>query len=162
MSMGSCRCSAALPWTSRHRSTCATPPLRPWNAPDPPSTPSRYWGRSPMTKRSVAPRAARCLPGEWLRRHPMTTMMTDQNRHSEWQSRPVATDPNFVDSVPSEDWSMLVHDLRNPLATVNGYAELLRRRAARGQVQPTEIAQSLRHIQDAVATIERLLDQFSV
>jgi signal transduction histidine kinase len=56
---------------------------------------------------------------------------------------------------------MLVHDLRNPLATVNGNAELLRRRVARGQVQPTDIAQSLRHIQDAVVTIERLLDQFS-
>jgi signal transduction histidine kinase len=90
----------------------------------------------------------------------MKTTMTDQNRPTQWQSWPVATDPNSVDSRPSEDWSMLVHDLRNPLATVNGYAELLRRRAARGQVQPTDIAQSLRHIQDAVATIERLLDQF--
>ncbi len=90
----------------------------------------------------------------------MTTTMTDQNRSSQWQSRLVATDPNSVESGPSEDWSMLVHDLRNPLATVNGYAELLGRRAARGQVRPTDIAQSLRHIQDAVKTIERLLDQF--
>ena len=68
----------------------------------------------------------------------MKTTMTDQNRHSQWQSRPVATDPNSVDSRPSAEWSMLVHDLRNPLATVNGYAELLRRRAARGEVsRPT-------------------------
>jgi signal transduction histidine kinase len=57
---------------------------------------------------------------------------------------------------------MLVHDLRNPLATVNSYAELLHRRATRGRVQPLDIAQSVRHIQDAVKTMERLLDQFSV
>ena len=90
-----------------------------------------------------------------------TAMMTDQNHPGQWQSRPVATDPDSVDSRRSEDWSMLVHDLRNPLATVNGYAELLRRRAATGEVQPTDFAQSLRHIQDAAATIERLLDQFT-
>jgi signal transduction histidine kinase len=64
-------------------------------------------------------------------------------------------------SIPSEDWSMLVHDLRNPLATVNGYAELLNRHARRGKVQPVDIAQSVQHIQGAVKTIERLLDQFS-
>jgi len=57
---------------------------------------------------------------------------------------------------------MLLHDLRNPLATVNGYAELLHRRATRGRVQPLDIAQSVQHIQDAVKTMERLLDQFSV
>jgi signal transduction histidine kinase len=91
----------------------------------------------------------------------MTTTISDQDRPSQWQSRPVATDPNSVDSIPSEVSSMLVHDLRNSVATVNGYAELLGRRAARGNVQPTDIAQSLRHIQDAVKTIERLLDQFS-
>jgi signal transduction histidine kinase len=91
----------------------------------------------------------------------MRTTMTDQNRRTQWQSRPLATHRNPVDWSPSEQRSMLVHDLRNPLATVNGYAELLRRRATRGQVRPTDIAQSVRHIQDAVATIERLLDQFS-
>ena len=63
------------------------------------------------------------------------------------------------DSLRGEDRSMLVHDLRSSLATVNGYAELLRRQATRGQLQPTDIAQNLSHIQEAVATIERLLDQ---
>jgi signal transduction histidine kinase len=65
-----------------------------------------------------------------------------------------------AESRPGEQWSMLVHDLRNPLATIKGYAELPRRRAARGQVQPGDMLQSLRHIQDALGTIEGLLDRF--
>jgi signal transduction histidine kinase len=90
----------------------------------------------------------------------MNTTMTDQKRPTRCQSRPVTTLRKPVDWSSNEQWSMLVHDLRNPLATVNGYTELLRRRAARGQVQSTDIAQGLGHIQDAVQTIERLLDQF--
>jgi signal transduction histidine kinase len=91
----------------------------------------------------------------------MTTTMTDRNHHSQRQGRPLATRRKPVDWSSSEQRSMLVHDLRNPLATVNGYAELLHRRATKGKVQPIDIAQSVRHIQDAVKTIERLLDQFS-
>ena len=73
------------------------------------------------------------LAWRWLRRHLMTTTMaTDQNPQSSGRAAR-ATDPNSVDSRPSEDWRMLVHDLRNTVATVNGYAELLRRRAARGR-----------------------------
>jgi signal transduction histidine kinase len=89
------------------------------------------------------------------------TTMTDQNRPTRWRGRPVGTHRKPVDWSSSEQRSMLVHDLRNPLATVNSYAELLHRRATRGKVQPIEIAHSVRHIQDALKTIERLLDQFS-
>jgi signal transduction histidine kinase len=61
----------------------------------------------------------------------------------------------------SREWSMLVHDLRRPLAAVTGHAELLRQRATRRSVQPADFVQSLQHIQDAVRTIEQLLDHFT-
>ena len=90
-----------------------------------------------------------------------TTMMIDEGHESHWQNRFMTAGETSAESRPGEQWSMLVHDLRNPLATVKGYAELLRRRAAERQLQTADIAESARHIQDAVKTIEGLVDQFS-
>jgi signal transduction histidine kinase len=56
---------------------------------------------------------------------------------------------------------ILVHDLRNPLATVHRYTELLLRQADRCQGQVPGLSQSLRHIQDAAWRLERLVDQLS-
>jgi signal transduction histidine kinase len=68
---------------------------------------------------------------------------------------------DLIESSPNQWWSMLIHDLRNPLATVNGYAQLLRRQTANECIQPREIDQSLRYIQEAAARIECLLDQLA-
>jgi two-component system phosphate regulon sensor histidine kinase PhoR len=62
---------------------------------------------------------------------------------------------------PNQQWSMLIHDLRNPVATVRGYAQLLRRQTANECGQPRDIDQGLRHIQAAAARIESLLDQLA-
>jgi len=45
---------------------------------------------------------------------------------------------------PNEQWSMLIHDLRNPLATVHGYAQLLRRQTENQHIQLRDIDQGLR------------------
>ena len=57
-----------------------------------------------------------------------------------------------------ESWRMLIHDVRNPLATAHVYVQLLRGRAARAHLQPTDLDQGLQRIEDAVAQIERLLN----
>jgi signal transduction histidine kinase len=58
---------------------------------------------------------------------------------------------------PNQQWSMLIHDLRNPLATVHAYTQLLRRQTANER----DIDQGLRYIQEAAARIECLLDQLA-
>jgi len=45
---------------------------------------------------------------------------------------------------PNEQWSMLIHDLRNPLATVHGYPQLLRRQTENQHIQLRDIDQGLR------------------
>jgi len=67
----------------------------------------------------------------------------------------------LIESSQSQQWSMLIHDLRNPLATVHGYAQLLRRQAANERMQPRDMEQGLGYIQEAAARIECLLDQLS-
>jgi two-component system, OmpR family, phosphate regulon sensor histidine kinase PhoR len=62
---------------------------------------------------------------------------------------------------PNQQWSMLIHDLRNPVATVRAYAQLLRRQTTNDRIQPRDIDQSLRYIQDATTRIECLLDQIA-
>ena len=62
---------------------------------------------------------------------------------------------------PNQQWSMLIHDLRNPLATVHGYAQLLRRQTANERIQPRDIEQGLCYIQEAATRIECLLDQLA-
>src|ERR1700730_17191894 len=61
----------------------------------------------------------------------------------------------------STDWDMVIHDLRNPLATVHGYARLLRRRAAGRDTHVIGLDEGLQHIQDAAARLERLVDQLA-
>ena len=56
---------------------------------------------------------------------------------------------------------MLIHDVRNPLATAHAYVQVLRRRAASARLHPIDLDQGLQHIDDAVARIERLLDLLS-
>ena len=68
---------------------------------------------------------------------------------------------DLIEGSPNQHWSMLIHDLRNPLATVNGYVHLLRRHTANEGFQPRDIDQGLRYIQEAAARIECLLDQLA-
>jgi two-component system phosphate regulon sensor histidine kinase PhoR len=63
--------------------------------------------------------------------------------------------------VTSDHWTMLIHDLRNPLATVHGYTQLLLRHDAERSSEVPGLGESLRHIQDAAARIERLVDQLA-
>jgi len=63
--------------------------------------------------------------------------------------------------VTSDHWTMLIHDLRNPLATVHGYTQLLLRHDAERNSEMPGLGESLRHIQDAAARMERLVDQLA-
>jgi two-component system OmpR family sensor kinase len=63
--------------------------------------------------------------------------------------------------VTSDHWTMLIHDLRNPLATVHGYTQLLLRHDAERNSEMPDLGESLRHIQDAAARMERLVDQLA-
>jgi len=59
-----------------------------------------------------------------------------------------------------ESWRMLLHDVRNPLATAHVSVQVLRRQAAKARLQPMDLDQGLQYVEDAVTRIERLLDTF--
>lgn len=56
---------------------------------------------------------------------------------------------------------LLIHDLRNPLATVHRFTELLRQRVAGQSAQIPGLDEGLHHIQDATERLERLVDQLA-
>jgi signal transduction histidine kinase len=60
--------------------------------------------------------------------------------------------------MPDDDWAMLLHDLRSPLATVAVYTQLMLRDASTSDHAPTALDQRLRTIQDATSHMERLVD----
>ena len=61
----------------------------------------------------------------------------------------------------SDDWAMLVHDLRTPLATVSAYTQLLLRDASNCQLVAPGLDQKLRTIQEATSRMERLVDRLA-
>jgi signal transduction histidine kinase len=66
-----------------------------------------------------------------------------------------------VTTLLADEWSMLIHDLRTPLATVNTYTQLLLRQASKGEQPAAELDARLRIIQEATLRIERLVDQLA-
>jgi len=66
-----------------------------------------------------------------------------------------------VTTLVSDDWSMLIHDLRAPLATVSTYTQLLQRQASNCERPAPELEARLRIIQDAASRIEHLVDQLA-
>jgi signal transduction histidine kinase len=73
-------------------------------------------------------------------------------------TRPVSFRRHGLTGEPAE---LLIHDLRNPLSVVNRQAELLRRRVAGQGAQMAGLEEGLRHIQDATALLERLVDRLA-
>lgn len=51
------------------------------------------------------------------------------------------------------------HDLRTPLAALKANSQLLRRRAARGTLTPTQMAESLEHLEISASRMATLLDE---
>ena len=56
-------------------------------------------------------------------------------------------------------FSMVTHDLKNPLTSIKGYAELIKRRVARGDTDPARFNSALANIESSVAKIERQLGE---
>jgi signal transduction histidine kinase len=59
----------------------------------------------------------------------------------------------------SDDWAMLLHDLRTPLATVSVYTRLALRDVSNSEHPGPGLQQRLRTIQEAALRIEHLVDQ---
>jgi signal transduction histidine kinase len=66
-----------------------------------------------------------------------------------------------VTTLIADEWSMLIHDLRTPLATVNTYTQLLLRQVSNREQPAAELDARLRIIQENVLRIERLVDQLA-
>ena len=56
---------------------------------------------------------------------------------------------------------LLIHDMRTPLATISGYAQLLQRRAARHNSDVHQLVNALEHIERAAVRVETLLDELA-
>ncbi len=56
---------------------------------------------------------------------------------------------------------LLLHDMRTPLAIISGYAQLLRRRAAKRKSHLGDLLRDLESIEAAAKRAERLLDQLA-
>src|SRR5438128_8676048 len=52
---------------------------------------------------------------------------------------------------------LLIHDIRTPLATISGCAQLLRRRAAQGGPELLALVDALQHIEEAAKRVGSLL-----
>jgi signal transduction histidine kinase len=55
--------------------------------------------------------------------------------------------------------SSIAHDLKSPLTTIRGYAQLLRRRLIKGRVEPERVATSLTRIDRAAHQMSRQINQ---
>jgi len=76
----------------------------------------------------------------------------------------LAEDPHTfaIEQCGGEDLSddlcdLLLHDVRTPLATISGYAQLLRRRAEGNASRAAELGAGLRQIEEAAKRVEHLL-----
>jgi PAS domain S-box-containing protein len=58
-------------------------------------------------------------------------------------------------------FSMVTHDLKNPLTAIKGYTELIKRRLARGDTDPARFNGGLANIASSVAKIERQLSELA-
>lgn len=58
-------------------------------------------------------------------------------------------------------FSMVTHDLKNPVTAIKGYADLLKRRLARGEADPARFGGGLANIESSVAKIERQLSELA-
>src|SRR5438128_11802029 len=56
---------------------------------------------------------------------------------------------------------LLIHDIRTPLATISGYAQLLLRRAAQGGPELLALVDALRHIEEAARRVGDLLGELA-
>ena len=56
---------------------------------------------------------------------------------------------------------LLVHDIRSPLAIINGYAQSLQRRLANRQPDPDDVVQGLQRIETAAGGVESLLEELA-
>jgi two-component system sensor histidine kinase MprB len=66
-----------------------------------------------------------------------------------------------VTTLVADEWSMLIHDLRTPLATVSTYTQLLLRQASNQDQPSAEFDARLRVIQEATLRIEHLVDRLA-
>jgi len=65
------------------------------------------------------------------------------------------------DQTADAEPDMLIHDIRSPLAAIRGYTQLLRRRAAKSQLNMVALMDSLEHIEAAATRVEGLLDELT-
>src|SRR5437899_8972702 len=56
---------------------------------------------------------------------------------------------------------LLIHDIRTPLATISGYAQLLLRRAAQGGPELLALVDALQHIEEAAWRVGNLLGELA-
>ena len=56
---------------------------------------------------------------------------------------------------------LLIHDIRTPLATISGYAQLVLRRAAQGGPELLALVDALQHIEDAAKRVGNLLGELA-
>ncbi len=56
---------------------------------------------------------------------------------------------------------LLIHDIRSPLATISGYAQLLLRRAAQGGPELLALVDALQHIEEAARRVGNLLGELA-
>src|SRR4030088_1973522 len=66
-----------------------------------------------------------------------------------------------MSTVTSNMRELLIHDMRTPLATISGYAQLLQRRAARHNSDVHQLVNALEHIERAAVRMETLLDELA-
>jgi signal transduction histidine kinase len=64
-------------------------------------------------------------------------------------------------ALPDLRRDLLLHDIRTPLATISGFAQLLRRRAAKERLHLGDLLRGLESIEAAAARAEKLFDELA-